>query len=95
VWNFLDLSIPDLSRRSWLLVVGAVAVAMVVGGFVIAANSQSSPDEELCDLLHDGYTVEQLIADDTWREWPETQSALSRAAEINEAVDRGRCFERT
>ncbi len=93
MWNLLD--IPDLSRRTWLWIIGAVAVAMVVGGVVIAANSQSSPDEKLCDLLRDGYTVEQLIADDTWREWPETQSTVSRVTELREAADRGRCFERT
>jgi hypothetical protein len=91
-----DLSRLRVTRRVILSIIGVIAVAMVVTGVIIAANNREpSPDAQLCDLLRDGYTMDQLATDDTWREWPETQSHVSRTTELFEAATRGNCFDRT
>ena len=78
---------PSHRRQLIKLVIGVVILAGPLIAFGIASHSDTSAD--LCDLLRSGWTGDEIVASDQWRDWPDSMSTLERqAAVLDEAGDK-------
>jgi hypothetical protein len=75
-----------------VLILGGVLVLIAIIGSLVGDDEPNS-DEQLCSLLHGGWTSNELIYDDAWVDWPERQSPLERSIQLAKAAERGGCFE--
>lgn len=77
------------------LVIVAAIVAVIVAGWLasrLSDNDEPTSEERLCSLLEGGWTGDQLASNDQWKDWPDSQSPVSRSIELADAADRGGCF---
>lgn len=85
---------PPAKRPRPLLFLGLVLVVVLTLSGIIGAifgGDDATEQPTVCDLLRDGWTVGQLANNDAWKDWPASQSQMSRGAEIVDAAEDGGC----
>lgn len=79
---------------TFVLILGGIVLALAVVGSIFGGDEDApSPEQRLCDLLRGGWTTAQLIGNDQWQDWPDSQSPLSREIDLADAADQGGCFD--
>lgn len=80
---------PDADRPKRRLRIGPGIVALFFGGiFAIAvffsgALSRESHDPpSLCDMLRSGWTTDEIVDSDQWRDWPDSMSRTERGMTV-------------
>lgn len=90
-------------RRRWrpehpraAITIAVLVLALVGAGLWSTLSGKGSDDgtpASLCALLRDGWTGDELAANDEWKTWPDRQSPTSRRTEIVVAASKGDCFQ--
>lgn len=75
-----------------MIIVVVIILAGAVAGW-LSGREEPSSEEQLCSLLKGGWTSDQLVGNDQWKDWPDSQSPLSRTIDLVDAANRGGCFE--
>lgn len=74
-------------RQLITLIVVVVAVAAPFVGGWLFGDSEDEPS--LCDLLSSGWTADEIVDSDQWRDWPSGMSRMERGMTVLREADRG------
>lgn len=74
---------PARSQRRqmiWLVIIVAAISTPFVAGWL--SNGSDDPPPSLCDMLRSGWTADEIVDSDQWRDWPSSMSRTERGMTV-------------
>lgn len=78
---------PQRTIKTWWVftALGAVIAAAVI---IFGIQRSNEPEPSLCDLLRSGWTGDEIVDSDQWRDWPDNMSRMERSMAVTREAGR-------